>query len=34
MPRDAQGRPQGSPGVPARLALYKARKAYREPAAP
>lgn len=34
LPRDANGRPQGSPGIPQRLALYKARKAYREPATP
>lgn len=34
LPRDANGRPQGSPGIPQRLALYKARKAYREPPTP
>lgn len=33
LPRDANGKPQGSPGIPERLALYKGRKAYREPAA-
>jgi TPR repeat protein len=33
LPRDAGGKPQGSPGIPQRLALYKTRKAYREPEA-
>ncbi|GAA4794668.1 hypothetical protein [Lysobacter hankyongensis] len=34
LPRDANGKPQGSSGIAQRLALYKARKAYREPATP